>query len=86
MPSFDSVEQCVCEREAQSTMTASEGKEKKKKKPLQMHHDGAPSRGATTTNKIPQHALDAVVGLLAQRLESVVIHTFQFILVFVLRS
>lgn len=38
--------------------------EKKKKKPSQMHHDGALSRGATTTNKIPQHAMDAVIGLL----------------------
>lgn len=28
IPSFDSVEQCVCEREAQRTMTASEGEKK----------------------------------------------------------
>lgn len=65
MLSFDSVEQCVCERETQRTMTASEGK---KKKPLPMHHDGALSRGAATTNKIHQHAIVAVVGLLALRL------------------
>lgn len=65
MLSFDSVEQCVCERETQRTMTASQ---EKKKNPLPMHHGGALSRGATTTNKIHQHAIDAVVGLLALRL------------------
>lgn len=47
-------------------MTASEGK--KKKNLSQMHHDGALSRGATTTNKIHHHAMDTVVGLLALRL------------------
>lgn len=45
-----------------------------------MHHDGALSRGATTTNKIHQHAIDDVVDLLALRLESVVINTFRFLL------